>query len=66
MKENEKLRHAFIASTVSLIVTGILFIITLFAVLVQISSVIEETKANKCDLNCLMQENEKPLTECKK
>lgn len=65
MNENDKLRRAFIASAVALVVVGIMFVVTVFATLVQISSVIEETKANKYDLNCLTQEIEKPLTECK-
>lgn len=65
MEENKKLRHAFIATTVALIVTGIIFIVTMVVSLIQISSAVEETKANKYDLNCLTQEIEKPLTECK-
>lgn len=65
MNENEKLRRAFIATTVALIITGIIFVVTMVVSLIQISSAVEETKANKYDLNCLTQVIEKPLTECK-
>lgn len=65
MNENEKLRRAFIATTVTLIIAGIIFIITMVISLAQINSAVEETKANKYDLNCLTQVIEKPLTECK-
>jgi hypothetical protein len=65
MNENEKLRRAFIATTVALIITGIIFVVTMAVSLIQISSAVEETKANKYDLNCLTQAIEKPLTECK-
>lgn len=65
MNENEKLRRAFIATTVALIITGIIFVVTMVVSLIQISSAVEETKVNKYDLNCLTQVIEKPLTECK-
>lgn len=65
MNEDKKLRHAFIATTVALIITGIIFIVTMVVSLAQINSAVEETKANKYDLNCLTQVIEKPLTECK-
>lgn len=65
MNENEKLRRAFIATTVALIITGIIFVVTMVVSLIQISSAVEETKANKYDLNCLTQVIEKPLTECR-
>lgn len=65
MEEDKKIRRAFIASAVATIIVGIIFVVTMVVSLVQISSAVEETKADKYDLNCLTQEIEKPLTECK-
>lgn len=65
MEEDKKIRRAFIASAVATIIVGIIFIITIAVSLIQINSAVEETKANKYDLNCLTQAIEKPLTECK-
>ena len=66
MNENEKLRRAFLASAVALVIVGIIFIATMIIALGQLTKATVDSKANMYDLNCLTQPIEKPLTECKK
>lgn len=64
MDENKKLRRAFIASAVALVAVGIMFVVTVCVSLSQIGKA-TDAQAIKYDMNCLTQQIEKPLTECK-
>lgn len=65
MNEDKRIKKAFIISAISLIIVGIIFVITIVASLIQIGQA-TNSQANVYDLNCLTQPIEKPLTECKK
>jgi hypothetical protein len=65
MNENKRIKKAFIVSAISLIIVGIIFVITIIASLIQIGQA-TSSQANVYDMNCLTQPIEKPLTECKK
>lgn len=65
MTENEKLRRAFLASAVALVVVGIIFVATMIIALGQLTKATVDSKANMYDLDCVTQPIEKPLTECK-
>lgn len=65
MNENEKLRRAFIASAVALVTVGIIFVVVTTVSLMHIGDAVEKAPAAHYDFNCLTQEIEKPLTECK-
>lgn len=65
MNEDKRIKKAFIISAISLIITGIIFVITIVSSLSQIGKA-TDAQAIKYDMNCLTQPIEKPLTECKK
>ena len=65
MNENEKLRRAFLASAVALVIVGIIFIATMIIALGQLTKATVDSKANMYDLDCVTEPIEKPLTECK-
>lgn len=63
--EDDKLRRAFLASAIALVIVGIVFIITMIIALGQLTEATQSSKASVYDLNCVTQLIEKPLTECK-
>lgn len=63
--DDKKIKKAFLASVVALIVVGVIFVVTMCVSLSQIGRE-TDTRAKKYDMNCLTQPIEKPLTECKK
>lgn len=65
MDENEKLRRAFVASAVALVIVGIIFVATMVIALGQLTKATVDSKANMYDLDCVTQPIERPLTECK-
>ena len=65
MNEDKRIKKAFIISAISLIIVGIIFVMTIVVSLIQIGRA-TDSQANTYDLNCLTQPIEKPLTECKK
>lgn len=65
MNENEKLRRAFIAAAVAVVVVGIIFVATMIIALGQLTKATADSKADMYDLDCVTQPIEKPLTECK-
>ena len=62
--DDKKIKKAFIASVVALIVVGVIFVAIMCVSLVQIGRA-TDTQATKYNMNCLTQPIEKPLTECK-
>lgn len=63
--EDDKLRRAFLASAIALVIVGIVFIITMIIALGQLTEAMQSSKASVYDLNYVTQLIEKPLTECK-
>lgn len=63
--EDDKLRRAFLASAIALVIVGIVFIVTMIIALGQLTEATRSSKASVYDLNCVTQLIEKPLTECK-
>ena len=63
--EDDKLRRAFIASAIALVIVGIVFIITMIIALGQLTEAMQSSKASVYDLNRVTQLIEKPLEECK-
>ena len=66
MDENEKLRRAFVASAVALVIVGIIFVATMIIALGQLTKATVDSKANMYDLDCVTEPVERPLTECKR
>lgn len=65
MDEDEKLRRAFVASAVALVIVGIIFVATMVIALGQLTKATVDSKANMYDLDCVTEPVERPLTECK-
>jgi hypothetical protein len=61
--DDKKIKKAFIASVIALIVVGIVFVVTMCVSLSQIGRE-TDTHAKKYDLDCLTRPIDKPLTEC--
>ena len=64
--EDEKLRRAFLASAVALVIVGIIFVATMIIALGQLTKATVDSKANMYDLDCVTEPVERPLTECKR
>lgn len=62
--EDKKLRRAFIASVIAVVISGIILVATCVVSLIQIGRA-TDSNATKYDMNCVTQPIEKPLTECK-
>lgn len=62
--DDKKIRKAFIASVIALIVVGVIFVVIMCVSLSQIGKA-TDAHATKYNMNCLTQPIEKPLTECK-
>lgn len=65
MEEKDKLRRAFIASTVAMIIAGIILIIVTTVSLMHIGDAVEEAPARHYNFNCLTDVKGRPLEECR-
>lgn len=65
MNEKDKLRRAFIASAVALVVVGIIFVVVTTVSLVHIGDAVEKAPAQHYNFNCLTEVKGRPLEECR-